>query len=120
MRGDLEACVWKFGRLNFISRVDQNIKHAAAFLTDKMLMAGHEWIEMLRPAQHQYLKFFVGNKFLQVAVDGSEAYVWKAIAYSRVNPVRRRMGGIILDGLPDNFELFRVSCSFFYFRHFRR
>ena len=119
MRGDLEACVWKFSRLNFIPGINQNVKHAAAFLTDEMLMAGHKWIETLRPAQHQYLKFLVENKLLQVAIDGSEAYVWKAIAYSRVNPVRRRMGGIILDGLPDNFELFRVSCSFFYFRHFR-
>jgi hypothetical protein len=78
-----------------------------------MLMAGHEWIEMLRPAQHQYLKFFVGNKFLQVAVDGSEAYVWKAIAYSRVNLVGRRMGGIVLDGVPYHFKLFRISRLFF-------
>jgi hypothetical protein len=109
MGSDLEACVWKFSWLDFISRGHQNIKHAAAFLADKMLMACHEGIEMLRPAQHQYLKFFVCNEFLQVSVDGPEAYVWKAFAYPRVNLIGRRMGAIILDGLPDYFELFRIS-----------
>lgn len=87
MRGDLEAGVWEFSRSNFIPGVHQNVKHPAAFLADKMLMPLYQGIEMLRPADHQYLEFLIGNKLLQVSVDGSEAYVRKSFPYSGVDLV---------------------------------
>ena len=87
MRGDLEAGVWEFSRSNLIPGVHQNVKHPAAFLADKMLMPLYQGIEMLRAADHQYLEFLVGNKLLQVPVDGAEAYVRKSFPYSGVDLV---------------------------------
>ena len=55
MRGDLKAGVRKFSRPDFIPSIDQNIKHPAAFLTDEMLMALYQRIEVLRPPDHQHL-----------------------------------------------------------------
>lgn len=118
MRSHLEACVWKFSGLDFISGIHQNVKDAAAFLADKMLMARHERIEMLRPADHQYLQFFIYNKFLQVAVDGSEAYARKSFPYPGVDLVGGWMGGVILDGVPDYFQLLGISWFLFQFSHF--
>jgi hypothetical protein len=113
MRGDLEARVWKLGGLNFVPAIHQNVKHPAAFLADEMLMPFYQRVEMLRPADHQYLQFFIGHKFLQVSVNGSEAYVRKSFPYSGVYLVGGRMRAIILDRLPDDFELFGISWFLF-------
>ena len=109
MRSHLEARVRKPGRRDLVFAVDQNIEHLAALFTDEVLMALDERIETLRTPQHQYLKLFVRDQLLQVAVNGSEADVGQTLPHSVINLVGGRMGIIAFDGVPDNFQLFCVS-----------
>src|SRR5580765_3108795 len=109
MGGDLESPVRQSSRRNIILRVDQNIEHPAALFTNEMLMALDERIEMLRAAQHQHLEFFVCDQLLQVTINRTKAHVRQTFAHLIVNLIRSRVGLIVLNRLPDNLQLFRVS-----------
>jgi hypothetical protein len=60
----LEPFMRKFGGFDFMLLLDQNIIHATAPLTDKMLMSFDQRIETLQPAHRQDLEFFVNDEFL--------------------------------------------------------
>ena len=109
MGGDFESSVRQSSRRNIVLGLDQNIKYPAALFTDEMLMALDERIEMLRAAQHQYLELFVGDQLLQVTINRTEAHVRQTFAHLIVNLIRSRVGLIVLNRLPDNLQLFRVS-----------
>ena len=117
MRRHLEARVWKLCRFDLIACIDQHIKNPAAFLANEMLVPFHQGIEMLRATNHQYLQSFIGDKFLQVAVNGSEAHVGKPFPYPGVDLVGGWMRTVVLDRVPDDFELFGVSCFLFECSH---
>jgi hypothetical protein len=117
MRCDFKSPVRKSGRLNLVLRVDQNIVYLAALFTDKMLVSFNQRVEMLRPSQHKHLKLFIRDQFLQVAIDGSEAHFWQSLADFIVNPIRRWMRVVVLDGLPNNLQLFGVSWFLIDFGH---
>jgi len=117
MRSDLEPRVRQSSRRNIVLLVDQNIEHPAALFTDEMLMALDEWIEMLGASEHQYLELFVGDQFLQIAINGSKAYVGQTFTHLIVNLIRSRVGTIVFDRLPDHSQLFRTSWLSTYVRH---
>ena len=117
MRSDLEPRVRQSSRRNIVLLVDQNIEHAAALITDEMLMALDEWIEMLGASEHQYLELFVGDQFLQIAINCSKAYVGQTFTHLIVNLIRSRVGTFVFDRLPDHSQLFRISWLSTYVRH---
>src|SRR5215475_6170226 len=102
MRSDLEPRVRQSSRRNIVLLVDQNIEHAAALITDEMLMALDERIEMLRASEYQHLELFVGDQFLQIAINGSKAYVGQTFTHLIVNLIGSRVGIIAFDRLPNN------------------
>ena len=117
MRSNLESRVGKSSWPNLVVRVDQNIEYPAAPFTDEMLVALDERIEMLRAPQHQHLELFVSDQFLQIAINRTKAYVGQTFAYFIVNLVGSRVGIIVLNRLPDNLQLFRISWLLVYLRH---
>ena len=117
MRSDLEPCVRQSSRRNIVLQVDQNIEHPAALFTDEMLMALDEGIEMLRASEHQYLELFVGDQFLQIAINGAKAYIGQTFTHLIVNLIGSRVGTIAFDRLPDNSQLLRISWLSIYVRH---
>src|SRR5262245_3750722 len=117
MRSDLESCVRQSKRRNIVLLVDQNIEHPAALFTDEMLMALDEWIEMLGASEHQHPEFFVDDQFLQIAINGSKAYVGQTFTHLIVNLIGSRVGTIGFDRLPDHSPLFRISWFSIYLRH---
>jgi len=82
-----------------------------------MLMALDERIEMLRASQHQHLEFFVRDQLLQITINRPKAYVRQTFAYFVVNLIGSRVGIIVLNRLPDNLQLFRISWLLIYLRH---
>jgi hypothetical protein len=64
VRSHLEPLMGKFRGLDLMLLIDQNIVHATAPLTDKMVMSFDQRIESLQPAHRQYLEFFVNDEFL--------------------------------------------------------
>jgi hypothetical protein len=117
MGRNLESSVRQSSRRDIVLRVDQNIEYPAALFTDEMLMALDERIEMLRASEHQHLELFVGDQFLQVTIDGSKAYVGQTFAHLIINLIGSRVGTIVLDRLPDNLQLFRISWLLIYLSH---
>ena len=116
MGSDLESAV-RSSRRNIVLRVHQNIEHPATLFTDEMLMALNQRIEMLRASQHQHLEFLVRHQFLQITINRPEAYVGQTFAYFIVNLIGGRVGIIVLNRLPDNLQLFRISWFLIYLRH---
>jgi len=113
MGRNLESSVRQSSRRDIVLRVDQNIEYPAALFTDEMLMALDERIEMLRASEHQHLELFVGDQFLQVTM----AYVGQTFAHLIINLIGSRVGTIVLDRLPDNLQLFRISWLLIYLSH---
>ena len=64
---------------------------------------------MLRAPEQQYLEPLVGDQFLQVSVDGAEAHLGQPFARFVVNPIGSRVGAIVLNRLPDDFQLLCIS-----------
>jgi hypothetical protein len=117
MGRNLESSVRQSSRRDIVLRVDQNIEYPTALFTDEMLMALDERIEMLRASEHQHLELFVGDQFLQITINRPKAYVGQTFAYFIVNPIGSRVGIIVLNRLPDNLQLFRISWLLIYLRH---
>src|SRR5215813_12886388 len=117
MRSDLEPCVRQSSQRDIGLLVDQNIEHPAALFTDEMLMALDEWIEMLGASEHQHPELFVVDQFLQIAINGSKAYVGQTFTHLIVNLIGSRVGTIVFDRLPDDSQLFRISSFSTYLRH---
>jgi len=108
MRSNLEARVRKPGRRDLVFGLYQDIEYLAALFTDEMLMALDERIETLRSPQHQHLKLFVRDQLLQIAVNGPEADVGQTLPHFVIDLVGGRMGIIVFDGVPHNFQLFCI------------
>ena len=72
VRGDGEARFGKLCQPDLWLVFDQHVEDSIADFADEMLMALYQRIEMLRPAEHQHLQFFIGHQFLQIAVNGAE------------------------------------------------
>ena len=117
MGGDLESPVRQSSRRNVVLRIDQNIEYTAALFTDEMLMALDQRIEMLRASQHQHLELFVCDQLLQIAINSTQAHVRQTFAHLIVNLIRSRMRFVVLDRLPNNLQLFRVSWLLIHLRH---
>ena len=64
---------------------------------------------MLRATPHQDLKFFVGYQFLQVPVNRPKADRRQFLAHLIIDLIGGRMRLILLDGLPDDAQLFGIS-----------
>lgn len=73
MRGDLKPLVWQFDGSYLFLVIDQHIINAIAVFANEMLMPFDQRIEMLRTTPHQYLQLLVGNEFLQIPINCSEA-----------------------------------------------
>jgi hypothetical protein len=117
MGRDLESSVRKSSRPNLVFCVDQDIEYPAALFTDEMLMALDERIEMLRASQHQHLEFFVSDQFLQITINRPKAHVRQTFAHFIVNLIGSRVGIVVLNRLPDNLQLFRISWLLIYLGH---
>lgn len=78
-----------------------------------MLVRLHERIEVLCAPESQHLQFAFTDKFLQITVDGCQADVWQLAADFEKNLIRSGMRSLILDGLPNHFQLFGISLVLF-------
>ena len=113
----LESLVRQFDGSYLFLIIDQHVVNAIAAFTNEMLMPFDQRIEMLRTATHQYLQLFVSDQFLKITIDGSKAHVGQTFTHFIVNLVRSRMGIIVFDRLPHNFQLFGISWLLIYLRH---
>jgi hypothetical protein len=107
--GHFEPGVGKLYRFNFILLFDQNIVYAIAPLADEVLMSVRERIETLQSALGQHLEFFVNNELLQISINGSETDVGNFLSNFFIYLVGRGMRIIVLNSVPDNFELLGIS-----------
>jgi hypothetical protein len=107
--GHFEPGVGKLYRFNFILLFDQNIVYAIAPLADEVLMSVRKRIETLQSALGQHLEFFVNNELLQISINGSETDVGNFLPNFFIYLVGRGMGIIVLNSVPDNFELLGIS-----------
>lgn len=117
MGGDFETFVRQLGRLEIVFRIDDHIEHAVTSFADEVLMPTDERIEMLRAPEDENLKFFVGNQFLQIAVNRAETDVGQLFAHLIIDLIRGRVRLVALNGMPNNFELPCVSRLCARFRH---
>lgn len=118
MRGYLKSFVRQFDGSYLFLVIDQNIINAIAVFANEMLMPFHQRIEMLRTATHEYLQFLLGNEFLQIPINRSEADGRQLLAHPLVNLNRGRMRLVVLDGVPNDVELLGLSYLFSRRRHF--
>ena len=102
VRGYFKSFVRQFDGLDLSLVVDQDIVNAIALLANKMLVSLDQRIEVLRAATHQYLELFIGDQFLQVAVNRSETDVRHLLSHPIVNLICRRMRFVVLHGIPNN------------------
>ena len=107
--GHFEPSVGKLYRLNFVLLFDQNIVYAIAPLADEVLMSVRQRIETLQSPLGQHLEFFVNNELLQISINGSETDVGNFLPNFFIYLVGRGMGTIVLNSVPDNFELLGIS-----------
>ena len=91
MGGNFETFVRQFGGLELVFRIDDHIEHAVTNFADEVLMPPDERIEMLRAPEDENLKFFIGNQFLQIAVNRAETDVGQLFAYFIVDLVGGRV-----------------------------
>ena len=78
-----------------------------------MLVRPHERIEVLCASENQHLQFAITDKLLQITVDGCQADVWQLATDFEKNLIRGGMTSLILDGLPNHFQLFGISLLLF-------
>ena len=78
-----------------------------------MLVRPHERIEVLCASESQHLQFAFTDKLLQITVDGCQADVWQLATDFEKNLIRGGMRSLILDGLPNHFQLFGISLLLF-------
>jgi len=109
VRGNFESVVGEFYGFNFTLLFDEDIVYAIALFTDEMLMPFNERVEMLQASEYQHLELFVNDEFLQISIDGSQANIGKLLSDPVINLIRRGMGAVVLNGIPDNFQLFGLS-----------
>jgi len=109
VRGNFESVVGEFYGFNFTLLFDEDIVYAIALFTDKMLMPFNERVEMLQASEYQHLELFVNDEFLQISIDGSQANIGKLLSDPVINLIRRGMGAVVLNSIPDNFQLFGLS-----------
>src|SRR6266496_230978 len=50
-------------------------------------------------------ELFVNDEFLQISIDGSQANIGKLLSDPVINLIRRGMGAVVLNSIPDNFQL---------------
>jgi len=109
VRGHSEAFVGEFRRRDLSLMIDHHIENPIAVLTDEMLVAPNQRIEMLRPAEHQHLQFIIGHEFLQIAVNGAETDAGQLLPHSIVDLIGGGMRRVIFNSMPDQFELLGIS-----------
>jgi len=117
MRGYLEALVRQFDGLDLSLIIDQDIVHAIAALANKMLVALDQRIEVLRTTAHQDLDFFVGDQFLQITINRSQADVRHSLSHPIVNLIRRRMRFVVFEAIPNGLQLLGIPSVFARLRH---
>jgi len=78
-----------------------------------MLVRPHERIEVLCAPESQHLQFAFTDELLQITVDGCQADVWQLATDFEKNLIRCGMTSLILDGLPNHFQLFGISLLLF-------
>jgi hypothetical protein len=109
MGGHLKPGVRKLYRFNFILLFDQDVVYAIAPFADEVLMSVRQRIETLQSPLGQHLEFFVDNELLQISINGSETNVGNFFSNFFIHLVGRGMGIIVLNSVPDNFELLGIS-----------
>jgi len=109
VRGHSEAFVGEFGRRDLSLMIDHHVENPIAVLTDEMLVAPNQRIEMLCPAEHQHLQFIIGHEFLQIAVNGAETDAGQLFPHSIVDLIGGGMRRVVFDSAPDQFALLGIS-----------
>jgi len=109
VRGDFESVVGEFYGFNFTLLFDEDIVYAIALFTDEMLMPFNERVEMSQASEYQHLELFVNDEFLQISIDGSQANIGKLLSDPLIHLIRGGMGAVVLNSIPDNFQLFGLS-----------
>jgi hypothetical protein len=109
MRGHSEAFVRELGRRDLSLTIDHHVENPIAVLTDEMLVARNQRIEMLRSAEDQHLQFIIGHEFLQIAVNGAETDAGQLLPHPIVDLIGGGMRRVVFDSAPDQFELLGIS-----------
>lgn len=115
MGSDRKALVRQGRRKDLFRTIHEDVKYAATFFADKMLMTLDEGVKMLRSPDGQDLQLFFSNELLQIPIDGSQTDVGHFFSDLLVDLVCRRMRSLVFDGLPNNFKLLCLSARLFHF-----